>query len=138
MILKIPILSLANCQLLTANCQLLSIVASPLFISPLTKGGDKEENMEYKIFVKKPYLIFREDAKKLGYKIKRKKCKKISIDFSKVVFMSRSFIDELLNQTKKTNKYIKFQGLNPSLKKFISKVEQTKIEIQKILSNSKS
>jgi len=92
--------------------------------------------MENKILIKKKCLIFREDAKRIARRIKKDKCKKILVDFSKVVFMSRSFIDELLNQVENQNKEVKFLNLTPSLNKFIPKVRQTKNKIQKILSCS--
>ena len=91
--------------------------------------------MENKILVKKRYLIFREDAKKLARRIKKDNSKKILVDFSGVVFMSRSFIDELLGQIENQKKEIKFLNLTPSLAKFIPRVRQTKDKIQKILSH---
>jgi len=92
--------------------------------------------MENKILIKKKYLIFREDAKRIARRIKKDNSKKILVDFSKVVFMSRSFVDELLNQVENQSKEIKFLNLTPSLNKFIPKVKQTKNKIQKILSYS--
>jgi len=92
--------------------------------------------MKNKILIKKKYLIFREDARKLAQRIKKSSSEKISVDFSETIFMSRSFVDELLNQIEKQKKDIKFLSLNPSLARLIPKVKQTKDRIQKILSRS--
>ena len=92
--------------------------------------------MRNKIFVKKKYLVFREDARKLARKISKGSAREIFIDFSRVVFASRSFIDELLTQIEKQKKDIKFLGLNSALSKFIPKIKKTKSEIQRVLSRS--
>lgn len=92
--------------------------------------------MENKILIKKKYLIFREDAKKIAQKIKKSKAKKVSIDFTKTEFFSRSFIDELISQIENQRKKIKFLGLNPSFAKLFSKVKETRKEIQKTFSRS--
>ena len=91
--------------------------------------------MENKVFIKKKYLIFREDAKKLTRDIAKKNNKEIVIDFSEVVFMSRSFVDKLLAQIEKQKKDIKFSKLDSSSLKFISKIKQTRAKIQKTLSH---
>ena len=51
--------------------------------------------------------------------------------------MSRSFVDELLNQLKDSKKEIIFKKLKPSLSEFISKIKKTKSQIQKISSKEK-
>lgn len=88
--------------------------------------------MKNEILIQKKYLIFREEAKKLVFKIKKINQKKVFLNFSKVNFMSRSFVDELLNQLKESKKEIIFKELKPSLSKFISKIKKTKSKIQKI------
>jgi len=90
--------------------------------------------MKNEILIQKKYLIFREEAKKLVLKIKKTNQKKVFLNFSKVIFMSRSFVDELLNQLKDSKKEVIFKELKPSLSEFISKIKKTKSQIQKIFS----
>lgn len=93
------------------------------------------------ITIEKRYLLFRKETKNILRKIQSKKAKSISLDFSKVNFMSRSFIDELLNvisapQNKKLT--IRIINLNPRLKKFLTQVKQRKKTIQKEIAISTS
>ncbi|MFH1462353.1 MAG: hypothetical protein ABIG08_01465 [bacterium] len=96
--------------------------------------------MENYIEIKKKYLVFREDAKNLTQiiqkKVKDNNLKNIVIDFSRVVFMSRSFIDEFLNSRDElSKKSIKIQPVNlkADLQKFISRVKETKNRIRETL-----
>lgn len=85
------------------------------------------------IKIKKKFLIFREEAKKIE-RISREKLKNfdsVLLDFSKVEFVSRSFIDELLNIMAK-EKRIKILNLTFLLKKLFNKIKKTKQEIQKV------
>jgi len=89
--------------------------------------------MEVKI--KKNFLIFREDARKIE-KISQEKLKKfnsIYFDFSNVEFISRSFLDELLNIMAK-EKRIKILNLQSNLKKFFNKVKKTKEKTSHLIS----
>ena len=81
--------------------------------------------MKNEILIQKKYLIFREEAKKLVLKIKKTNQKKVFLNFSKVIFMSRSFVDELLNQLRESKKEVIFKELKPSLSEFISKIKKT-------------
>ncbi|OGC47998.1 MAG: hypothetical protein A3A94_01040 [Candidatus Portnoybacteria bacterium RIFCSPLOWO2_01_FULL_43_11] len=95
--------------------------------------------MENTVKIKKRYLFFRKEAKKILrdiFKIKneQKNLKNIYLDFLQVAFISRSFSDELLN----TINYLESQGvlvdiinLKPNLKKLINRVEKIKEKIQK-------
>lgn len=89
--------------------------------------GLKNINAKAKIKIKKNFLIFREEAKELE-KISQQKLKKfdsVNLDFSNVEFISRSFLDELLNVLAK-EKEIQVSNLQPNLKKFFNKVKKTK------------
>jgi len=88
-----------------------------------------------KIRIKKKFLIFREEAKKLE-KISKEKLKKFNsvyLDFSNVEFVSRSFLDELLNIITK-EKRIKVLNLKPNLKELFNRVEKTKQEVRQLTS----
>ena len=88
-----------------------------------------------KIRIKKKFLIFREEAKKLE-KISKEKLKKFNsvyLDFSNVEFVSRSFLDELLNIITK-EKRIKVLNLKPNLKELFNRVEKTKQEVCQLTS----
>ncbi len=80
-----------------------------------------------KIKIKKKFLIFREEAQKME-KISKKELKhsnSVCFDFSEVSFVSRSFVDELLNILAK-EKRIKIVNLKPNLNKFLNIVKKTK------------
>ena len=96
--------------------------------------------MKNYIQVKKKYLFFREDAKNLlksiYKKIKENKLKVISLDFSCVDFMSRSFIDEflnILNELKREGVEVRIICLKAVLKDFTSRVKKTRDRIQNML-----
>jgi nucleoside-triphosphatase THEP1 len=80
-----------------------------------------------KIELTKKALVFRDDARELIKLLKKnlKKSKIIYLDLSKVEFLSRSFIDELLNFLTKEKK-VKVMIRNKSLRKFFNKVKETK------------
>jgi anti-anti-sigma regulatory factor len=80
-----------------------------------------------KIELTKKALVFRDDARKLIKLLKKnlKKSKMIYLDLSKVEFLSRSFIDELLNFLTKEKK-VKVIIRNTSLRRFFNKVKGTK------------
>lgn len=75
--------------------------------------------------IQKKSLIFRDDAKKIEKESKN--FDSITLDFSNVEFMSRSFVDELLNVTNKNKQNkIKIINLKLPLRKFLQKVKKTK------------
>jgi anti-anti-sigma regulatory factor len=84
-----------------------------------------------KIELTKKALVFRDDARELIKLLKKnlKKSKIIYLDLSKVEFLSRSFIDELLNFLKKEKK-VKVMIRNTSLRRFFNKVKGTKTKIK--------
>jgi nucleoside-triphosphatase THEP1 len=84
-----------------------------------------------KIELTKKALVFRDDARELIKLLKKnlKKSKIIYLDLSKVEFLSRSFIDELLNFLTKEKK-VKVMIRNKSLRKFFNKVKETKTNIK--------
>ena len=84
-----------------------------------------------KIELTKKALVFRDDARELIKLLKKnlKKSKMIYLDLSKVEFLSRSFIDELLNFLKKEKK-VKVIIRNTSLRRFFNKVKGTKTKIK--------
>jgi len=84
-----------------------------------------------KIKINKKFLVFREEAKNLEKLAKEtlSKSKIVYFDFSKVEFLTRSFIDELLNLLK-NEKRIKILNLKPHLKKFLEKVKKTKTSLK--------
>lgn len=93
--------------------------------------------METYIQIKKKYLIFRDDANNLVQlvrkKLKKDSSKTIFFDFSYVDFISRSFIDEFLNnvnELKKNGIKLRVIHLKPALREFIAQVEKTKSKIQ--------
>jgi anti-anti-sigma regulatory factor len=84
-----------------------------------------------KIELTKKALVFRDDARELIKLLKKnlKKSKMIYLDLSKVEFLSRSFIDELLNFLTKEKK-IRVIIRNTSLRRFFNKVKRTKTKIK--------
>jgi anti-anti-sigma regulatory factor len=84
-----------------------------------------------KIELTKKALVFRDNARELIKLLKKnlKKSKIIYLDLSKVEFLSRSFIDELLNFLKKEKK-VKVMIRNTSLRRFFDKVKRTKTKIK--------
>ena len=96
--------------------------------------------MENYIQIPQKYLIFRDDANKLTEFIRKKfqgkgkEPKMVLLDFSCVDFMSRSFIDEFLNNVNVLYKdegiKIKLVGLKPNILDFIARVERIKNKIR--------
>jgi len=84
-----------------------------------------------KIELSKKALVFRDDARKLIKLLKKnlKKSKIIYLDLSKVEFLSRSFIDELLNFLTKEKK-VKVIIRNTSVRRFFNKVKEEKTNIK--------
>ena len=84
-----------------------------------------------KIELTKKALVFRDDARKLIKLLKKnlKKSKIIYLDLSKVEFLSRSFIDELLNFLTKEKK-VKVIIRNTSVRRFFNKVKEEKTNIK--------
>lgn len=94
--------------------------------------------MKNTIKIQGRYLIFRDQAFSLKqilekkFKISREN--EIYLDFSKVIFISRSFADELLNILSEftlNKKYIRIIGQTPAVKIFLNIVKRTKEKIQK-------
>ena len=92
------------------------------------------------IKIQERYLIFRDQAERLKNilekKIKTSQANEVYLDFSKVVFVSRSFADELLNILFKftlNKKYIKIINQTATVKILFSTVKKTKEKIQKEL-----
>lgn len=88
--------------------------------------------------IKKKYLVFREDAKKLARAsashMRRQGVPRLSWDFSSTHFISRSFADELLSvleHIQKEHKRIRVVGLKPKLQKLIKLVRQTRQKVKK-------
>ncbi len=88
--------------------------------------------------IEKQYLIFREQAislrKSIFKKIKMSENNEIFLDLSKVVFMSRSFADELINlieNFKLENKKIKLINQSPVIEKLLNAVKNTRKKIKK-------
>ena len=86
--------------------------------------------------IKERYLIFREQAISLrGFLLKRMKMNRnneLSLDLSGVVFMSRSFADELLNLVENFNlehKKIKFINQSLVVGNFLNVVKRAKKKI---------
>jgi len=94
--------------------------------------------MENYIQIPQKYLIFRDDANRLtefiSKKFRGKEPKMVLLDFSYVDFMSRSFIDEFLNNVNVLDKdggiKIKLVGLKPNILDFISRVKGIKNKIR--------
>jgi anti-anti-sigma regulatory factor len=84
-----------------------------------------------KIELTKKALVFRDDARELIKLLKKnlKKSKIIYLDLSKVEFLSRSFIDELLNFLTREKK-VKVIIRNTSLRIFFNKVKGSKTSIK--------
>lgn len=96
--------------------------------------------MENYVQIKKRHLLFREDARNLAESIYKKaaenKAGVIFLDFSCVDFMSRGFVDELLNvldELKKNNIEVKPIYLKTVLRGFLSLVKKKKNKIQRAL-----
>jgi anti-anti-sigma regulatory factor len=84
-----------------------------------------------KIELTKKALVFRDDARELIKLLKKnlKKSKMIYLDLSKVEFLSRSFIDELLNFLTREKK-VKVIIRNTSLRRFFNKVKGARTKIK--------
>lgn len=87
--------------------------------------------------VEKKYLVFRNEARVILKVAKRKstqnKLPNITIDFSEADFMSRSFIDELLNaigELKQEKFDVRIINIKPNLAKLIKKIKETKERIK--------
>lgn len=88
--------------------------------------------------IQKKYLFFRKEAKLIFKEVIKKKevPQNVCVDFGKVDFFSRSFIDEFLNITsnlKDKKVRVVIQNLKPRLKKMMYRVQKTKTEIQKVI-----
>lgn len=83
------------------------------------------------IYIEEKYLPFRDNAKRI---LSKKRLNRLCyLDFSNVEFMSRGFIDELLNNIELLQKKkitVKMKNLKPDLKYFINKVKLTKKRIK--------
>ncbi len=95
-------------------------------------------NLNISINIKKKYLFFRSDARAIFRNISKRKVipKNISLDFSGVRFLSRSFIDEFLNIIDNLGKemvVVKVVNLNPKLRRMVNQVRKTKSEIRKVI-----
>lgn len=94
--------------------------------------------MNHYIQIKKKYLIFRDDAKKLEKLIRRKlkenSSKTIFLDFSPVAFLSRSFIDEFLNKLDilvEEGAEVKLVHLKLTFQRLIANIKKTKEKIKR-------
>jgi len=88
--------------------------------------------------IQRKYLFFRKDAKEILNHIfeKKKIPRNVYLDFSRVKFFSRSFIDELLNVISKLKEKeisVVIQNLNPQLRIMMDRVQKTKAEIQRAI-----
>jgi len=85
------------------------------------------------VIIKKKYLFFRNETNYLKRIIKERKSKIIYLDFSKVIFFSRSFADEFLNtieNLKKEKIIVKIKNLKPKLEFFLQQIKEKKEEIK--------
>lgn len=94
------------------------------------------------INIQKKYLIFRREAETiLKEALKKKKTpQNVYLDFSKVNFFSRSFVDELLNvieELRKRKISVRIQSFSPQLKKMLFLTRKTKTKIQKEIASKK-
>lgn len=88
--------------------------------------------------INKKHLFFREDARKiLQTARKRRRAREaVSLDFSRVHFISRGFADELLNivqELREKSVGVTFQNLHPAPHAMLRRVQQRKTEIQKAM-----
>jgi len=94
--------------------------------------------VETVIKIEKKYLIFREDARKIAQRARKKyageKARSFALDFSQVEFMSRSFVDELLNELQaieNSGRKVTLINTNPQLQNFMEGVNKKKQVIKK-------
>lgn len=91
--------------------------------------------------IEKKYLVFRDQARAIFNQISDDKQKSLVLDFSQVIFFSRSFLDELLNiieELKKQKKLVRIINLKSELKTFYNQVAKTKAKIKIELRQFKS
>ena len=91
-----------------------------------------------RVSIKKKYLFFREDAKTILQEIlaAKEESHNVYLDFSKVAFFSRSFVDELLNvisELKSRGISVTVSNLDLRLAKMVGRIQKTKTEIQKAM-----
>lgn len=87
--------------------------------------------------IEKKYLVFRDQARAIFNQINDDKQKSLALDFSQVIFFSRSFLDELLNiieELKKQKKLVRIINLKLELKLFYNQVARTRVKIRTELS----
>jgi len=82
--------------------------------------------------IKKRFLIFRDEAKKIDRMSEKTSSQNIYFDFLNVDFISRSFADELLNIIRE-KKRIKIINLKPHLAKFFEIIKNTKEKTKKTI-----
>ncbi|MDP2909957.1 MAG: hypothetical protein Q8N69_02715 [bacterium] len=85
------------------------------------------------LIIEKRYIFFRDQANLIEDAVRKEKGKIVSLDFSKVIFFSRSFGDEFLNLIENLEKegfIIKPVNLKPQLKKFLKQIKEKKIKIR--------
>lgn len=89
------------------------------------------------IEIKKEFISFRDEARSIQSgiekKMKEKSSEEIVLDFSRVMFISRSFADELLNVVEKFSKEkkkVSFVNIKPEVKKLLLIVKRTKEKIR--------
>ncbi|PIP54233.1 MAG: hypothetical protein COX07_06430 [Bacteroidetes bacterium CG23_combo_of_CG06-09_8_20_14_all_32_9] len=95
------------------------------------------------IYIKKKSVGFREDALMIEKRVKKivalKVVRTVYIDFSKVIFISRSFADELINVTgnlKKAGITLIYKNISANVKKMIDIVKSTRKNIYKSIASS--
>ncbi len=93
--------------------------------------------MDLKIKIHKEFISFRNEARNIQAEIKKELKKnsspEIALDFSEVIFASRSFADELLNvieEFSREGKKIYFINIKTDVKKLIFIVKRTKEKIR--------
>ncbi len=98
------------------------------------KASQQKTSNKEEIKIKKNNLIFRSEAMKLQKECEKKLAfsKLVYLDFANVSFVSRSFLDELLNVII-GEKRIKIINLKTPLLKFLNKVKMSKQQIKKYL-----
>lgn len=93
--------------------------------------------MQIKISIAKEFISFRSEARNIQLRVKKELKKNRSsaavLDFSEVLFISRSFADELLNvieEFEDNGKKIYLLNIKPEIKKLISIVKRSKGKIR--------
>ncbi len=89
--------------------------------------------MEKVIKIDKKLLAFRDQAQALAKTAQEADSPILTLDFKKVEFISRNFMDEFLNIKEALaarSKNIKIKALKPELRQFMTQVQKSKTRIK--------